>query len=638
MPINLSTTEYTNNSLKNTNSGMYVSGGNSGGSLRVSVNASAFKTGETISGEVVSIDGKNITLKLSDGQNVNARLDGNTNLALGKILSFEVNSSEDGKSILLRPLYSNLNGNSTVTAALKAAYMPLTESNISMTQTMIEEGMSISRDALNDMSRIVNSVPNANPSTIVVMDKMGLPINEITVNQFENYKNFEHQIMNDVQDMSEGITSAIAELASESAAPALGSIGEYISLIDSSLVYTENELIDETVNFAENAGISESMESLAEGNGLNPQAREIDGNHAGQNISNTDNAEVKNFDGIRGNIQDSKAISDNTQGNSVASQELSESAPKSGLSFLSSITDKIKNLLPPATQNEGKSESLPGRERFNTINLLNEAGEYTGKTLPYSASNSEIIDLLKETVDFAQKLQQSGGDTAEFFAKISDLFKDKGVNNIISDALKDQLTISPQKIAKEGEVDELYNRILKISQKVTDITEASNLSNGGKILESAQNLNNNVSFMNDINQFVNYVQLPLKMYQENAHGELYVYSNKKNLKNSDGNLTALLHLDMEHLGPMDVYVAMKNHVNVTTNFRLASEELLDFIGKNIHLLDERLTTKGYNMSSSVTMADKMVGKDVPIADEFMKNSPAEEGFKNMTYVQFDVRA
>ena len=40
-------------------------------------------------------------------------------------------------------------------------------------------------------------------------------------------------------------------------------------------------------------------------------------------------------------------------------------------------------------------------------------------------------------------------------------------------------------------------------------------------------------------------------------GELYVYTNKKNLADNDGNVSAFLHLDMDHLGPVDVYVAMQ---------------------------------------------------------------------------------
>ena len=53
-----------------------------------------------------------------------------------------------------------------------------------------------------------------------------------------------------------------------------------------------------------------------------------------------------------------------------------------------------------------------------------------------------------------------------------------------------------------------------------------------------------------INQTYAYIQLPLHLRQgEHKTGELFVYTNKKNLAGRDGRVSALLHLDMEHLGP-----------------------------------------------------------------------------------------
>ena len=42
--------------------------------------------------------------------------------------------------------------------------------------------------------------------------------------------------------------------------------------------------------------------------------------------------------------------------------------------------------------------------------------------------------------------------------------------------------------------------------------------------------------------------------------------------NKDGNVSALLHLDMENLGPMDVYVAMQNN-RVNTHFYMQDDDM-----------------------------------------------------------------
>lgn len=44
-----------------------------------------------------------------------------------------------------------------------------------------------------------------------------------------------------------------------------------------------------------------------------------------------------------------------------------------------------------------------------------------------------------------------------------------------------------------------------------------------------------------------------------------MFTNKRSLAEKDGEVSALLHLTMEHLGPLDVYVKM-NQGKVSTEF------------------------------------------------------------------------
>ena len=92
-----------------------------------------------------------------------------------------------------------------------------------------------------------------------------------------------------------------------------------------------------------------------------------------------------------------------------------------------------------------------------------------------------------------------------------------------------------------------------------------------------------------------YVQLPLKMMDQDAHGELYVYANKQKKTVREGEVSALLHLDMANLGPMDIYVQLRDNY-VGTRFYLPDEEMLDFIEEHIDLLNSRLEKRGYHMN------------------------------------------
>ena len=191
-------------------------------------------------------------------------------------------------------------------------------------------------------------------------------------------------------------------------------------------------------------------------------------------------------------------------------------------------------------------------------------------------------------------------------------------------------------MAKEGRVAELYERMSEQSQRITQMLQ--NISKAApELAKSAGNMQDNLNFMNQMNQMLTYVQLPLKMARENANGDLYVYTNKKNLANQDGNVSALLHLEMEHLGTMDIHVAMQQN-KVSTHFYMQKEEMLDFIESHIHILNERLTKKGYSMTTTVTMKEQEE-TDNSIVDEFLKKhgeAPMHTG--SPMKFSFDVRA
>ena len=141
--------------------------------------------------------------------------------------------------------------------------------------------------------------------------------------------------------------------------------------------------------------------------------------------------------------------------------------------------------------------------------------------------------------------------------------------------------------------------------------------------------------MNQMNNLFTYVQLPLKMAGNQAHGDLYVYTNKKSLANKDGNVSALLHLDMEHLGPLDVYVAMqKNQNKVNTNFTLQDEAALDLIAEHIHILDERLEKRGYSMNANFQIKEK----DAPETNVMQEILAQHKNISVLSKTSFDMRA
>lgn len=147
----------------------------------------------------------------------------------------------------------------------------------------------------------------------------------------------------------------------------------------------------------------------------------------------------------------------------------------------------------------------------------------------------------------------------------------------------------------------------------------------------AENIRGNVEFMNQVNEAYTYVQVPLKMNGQNASGQLYVYTNKKNISDPDRELSAFLHLDLDHLGSTDVSVKM-HHKKVNTNFYLDSDESYALVKQFLPVLEKRLQDKGYNCELTVNNE----AKHVNFIDDFLKKDMPSTG--QVHRYSFDMRA
>lgn len=217
--------------------------------------------------------------------------------------------------------------------------------------------------------------------------------------------------------------------------------------------------------------------------------------------------------------------------------------------------------------------------------------------------------------------------------QLSKLFESKEFGKLLQNELANQMLLKPEQIKKE-DIEEYYTNLKNQTEKLLQLLENTGRADT-PAAKSLQSLNKNVDFLNQLNQMFTYVQLPLKMGEDAAHGDLYVYTNKKNLMKKDGNVSALLHLDMPHLGMVDVYVAMQSE-RVSTKFYLQDEAMLDFLEEHMDILTERLQKKGYQASAQVVLKEQGETENT-IMQEILKQDKNIPVSKIATR-SFDVRA
>lgn len=181
------------------------------------------------------------------------------------------------------------------------------------------------------------------------------------------------------------------------------------------------------------------------------------------------------------------------------------------------------------------------------------------------------------------------------------IFKDNSVKDLIYNTLSSSWSV-PESDLNKKEIKDLINRLYNESHNLLNSLE-NTVGHDSKITEMVDNLNRNLDFMEQINQYIPYIQIPFNSENGSNTGELYVYKNKKKLTEGDSELTAFLHLDMDNLGPTDIYVSLKYN-NVSTNFKLANEESLKLINDNIDFLNKRLEDKGYSLRYEMSVDNK----------------------------------
>ncbi len=270
------------------------------------------------------------------------------------------------------------------------------------------------------------------------------------------------------------------------------------------------------------------------------------------------------------------------------------------------------------SDNMPKLGDILSQETRQMIAMLLNNDEGLAKTVNDGSIN--IKDFLLKTSQFPE------------FKEFTKLSHTDGYKQVLKEFMRNELLISPEKLKEEDELNKFYNRV---HDNLSKLEEQLNKLGDSKMLNSVNDLKSNITFLNDINHFMTYVQLPLKLSQQEAHGDLYVYANKKNLKNAD-TLTALLHLDMDNMGALDVFISLQND-NLSTNFRLANEEILDFIEQHMHILNERLTKLGYKVDIKTQVVENTDEKPENIFKESISKVTNMPSVTTTRY-SFDIKA
>lgn len=689
----------------------------------VARSATQLRAGDIVKGEISDLRGNEITVTLDNNTILKGYIEDSSKLSIGQTAAFSLSSPNPGQ-ILLSPVknsYSDTELN-LINKALEEAGLPNTEHNQATVKALMDNLLPINKESIQALMQQAYDCKTDDFSTLAIMKRLMMDINEDTVSQFSSYRHGTYHLIDKLSSLSSEIPDLLGSLSQNANAQAVASFGEkLINILFQSFDDGNNILQSPSISFLNEAQHKELMELLSntpmtedtleqlENGTLSlhdtltmlrdsagskslvfPDGTQSTNELFQQTLLNidstleaaTDISELKNSDLFKNiptlnesasidetleasdtadtsdDVSKNADIADELLQNSAATDTAETSESKIGFAakFLHNITETAKNsinsMLQQTSQNADNGQMSASNTVIDTLcekfQSLGRENDYLSTFLDENARTDLLNTLSKLPVSRALIVKIASGDaTAKEVLTviknviplsdpeiISELFKSQSFEALFSKVLESNWTLSPQKL-KDGEnVNSFYN---KMHEQLKDFESLINTNLSGQdsdnLGKNARDAQSNIEFMKTLSEAFSYFQMPLKLRNQDAHGDLYVYTKKEKLKKEPDNIHVLLHLDMENLGALDVYLD-KNHNEINTKFISDNDSSIDLLATNADMLKDALNSQGYACHVKIEKADASTST----IDEFINAKINTQQTTDMKRFSFDIRA
>lgn len=557
------------------------------------------REGQTLRGVVSDIHGNEITLSMEDGSSFTGKLPDANQYSIGQKAAFLITSLDDNTIYMKATTGAYLlDMEDTVAQALEEAGLPRSTRNLDVVRSLLANQQSISRENIMASIKLCAQYPDADVNSVITMRRLGMPMTETSVKQFENYQNQTHQLLYKMDSLGDSIAQMLQSIGSQIPRFAKEAGNQLLTLALEGNPTPEEQIL--TAQMADAASESLLPETDAEGNPLAAETASEEAAEDSQSASNLETASPL--------ARMRQLFSAITDGNAAARSAMSEAG----------MTEDFRTPF----IHEQTGFILSPEERTSFSEQLKEfplSEEVKAGLADGSVTAREFLTEIKQA--FPHMTDEQAGA----------LLTSKAFQKIVKGQFLSNWTISPEHLKKEGALEEVYEKMSKQFDALSHFSETVLGKDVFKQLSNtASDMNDNLNFMKTLNETFQYVQLPLKLQNQNTHGDLYVMTRKEALKKDPKDLKVLLHLDMDHLGTLDIQIARENTA-VSLKFFVSTEETLHLLNRNMELLNDAINQQGYACTSELSMKEK----DVDIVNDFIAQ---ETPVGDMKRYNFDLRA
>lgn len=196
---------------------------------------STYKEGDTLKGEIVDANQNKVSIRLSDGQTLTARLATANTFSIGDTVAFTIKESQ-GDQLLLSPLMDEgAQANDQLLSILSEAGLPKSEENSEMVRQLMDQKMPVDQASLKEMVRLMTKYPETPVRQLVFLTKNQLPVNEGTIQQLTMLENKEQPLMQSMATMVDDLTSVLSMKTASMTSEALPLINDQEQVVLASI-------------------------------------------------------------------------------------------------------------------------------------------------------------------------------------------------------------------------------------------------------------------------------------------------------------------------------------------------------------------------------------------------------------------
>lgn len=308
--------------------------------------------------------------------------------------------------------------------------------------------------------------------------------------------------------------------------------------------------------------------------------------------------------------------------------------PSSSALLPSTLAEQLEHEFSQYLAEKGTIASILTQEELAELNMQAKNFPFHTQLLERlkdgDVSPKEFLTILRNTASLVSDTTLQAMTETDAFGKL------------FEQAFLSSFTITPKELATPGKAEEFYDkayaRLHSISDALSGQASFGNSDSLDLANQKSGNMQKQIEFLKSLNEMFTYLQLPVKLKNKIRTSDLYVYTKKEAMRNNPKQLSVLLHLDMDYLGPLDIHLSL-NHATVKSQIYCEDADTKKFLISQIPSLKTALNLKGYLFEAEVNEREKPFHfvKDF-IQKEEKKEIENEKQITSKKRYTFDIRA